>query len=234
MHLPSAGQECSVDRLPPFGDSIDQDTPDRDRFQAIVPAYTFQCSGRVTEWRACVQPGGGGERYYIEFQVWRRAGSRDGCYELVGYNRPQDTVERKESERSGFNEVLLSPESDGPLDHCVVLPVREDRQIEFQSGDVLGYYVDRDNDDSTDNLAGIQWIEGHDNVVVYYRDELSREDIQSYYAIGGPNPTECGFPISGEIALYTLADATTAAPLINICKLYLCIIVIVSKMKSIL
>ena len=216
-----------MDRLAPFGDSEERDTPDRDRFQAIVPAYTFQCSGRVTEWRACVQRGGGGERYYIEFQVWRRTGSTDGCYELVGTNTPQDTTETEDmdEERSGSrsgesnNEVLLSPQGGGgsdPLDHCVVLPVREDRQIEFQSGDVVGYYVDNKGDDQNDNDDGIQWIVDHDNVVVRYRDNLRRNDMQSYYAINGPNPTECGFPISGDSNLYTLADSRSAAPIIDV------------------
>ena len=60
--------------------------------------------------------------------------------------------------------------------------MREDRQIEFQSGDVVGYYVDHDDDDSNDDNDGIQWIfEDHDNVVVHFRDGLSRNDIQSYY-----------------------------------------------------
>ena len=69
----TAGQslqgQCSVDRLPPLGDSPGRDTPDRDRFQAIVPAYTFQCSGRVTEWSACVHPGGSENEEYILHSV---------------------------------------------------------------------------------------------------------------------------------------------------------------------
>ena len=55
-----------------------------------MPAYRFQCSGRVTEWRACVQPGGSSsEQYYIQFQVWRPTGI-EVCYELVGFNTPLD------------------------------------------------------------------------------------------------------------------------------------------------
>ena len=124
-----------MDRLPGFGDTEDRDTPRSDKFQAIVPAYTFQCSGRVTEWRACVAPGGrSSEQYYIQFQVWRSTGI-DGCYERVGYNTPLDADDTEE---------FLSPpgDSNDPLHRCVVLPVRESQQIEFQSGDVIGYYVD--------------------------------------------------------------------------------------------
>ena len=81
-----------------FGDTEDRNTTGNDRFQAIVPAYTFQCSGRVTEWRACVQPGGSdNEQYYIQFQVWRSTGI-DGCYELVDYNTPLDVEESEVSD----------------------------------------------------------------------------------------------------------------------------------------
>ena len=206
-----AALQCSVDNLPsPFRDRRDDDprsqAPGRDRFQAIVPAYTFQCSGRVTEWGACVQPGGTSSGwYYIQFQVWRPTGP-SGCYSLVGFNRPVGS--------EGEDTVLDPPgDSSDPLHRCVVLPVTEDQQIEVQSGDVVGYYVDHDNDNKNDNDAGIQWIEGGSDVVVYYRDNLPREDIMSHYALGGLNPTECGFPVS---ALYSLSSAISAAPIISL------------------
>ena len=209
-----AALQCSVDNLPsPFRDRRDDnprsEVPDNDRFQAIVPAYTFQCSGRVTEWRACVQPGGGGERYYIQFQVWRPTGP-SGCYSLVGFNRPVG---------SDGEDGVLRP-MDGALDRCVVLSLTEDQQIEVQSGDVVGYYVDhfRLNDGELEDRddGGIQWIEGGSDVVVYYRDDLPRENIRSHYALGGLNPTECGFPISGNSASYYLDTSTSAAPIISL------------------
>ena len=202
-----AALQCSVDNLPELVDTQERDTPDRDRFQAIVPAYEFQCSGRVTEWGACVQPGRGDERYYIQFQVWRPTGP-SGCYSLVGFNRPVD---------SEGGDGFLSPPGDNsdPLHRCVVLPVTEDQQIEVQSGDVVGYYVDRENGNQNDK-AGIQWIEGGNDVVVHYRDDLPREDIRSHYALGGPNPTECGFPVSGNSASYSLDTSASAAPIISL------------------
>ena len=209
-----AALQCSVDNLPlPFGDRRDDnprsEAPDRDRFQAIVPAYTFQCSGRVTEWGACVQPGGiSSLQYYIQFQVWRPSGS--GCYSLVGFNRPVGN-----NGEDGF----LNPGN--PLRRCVELSVTEDQQIEVQSGDVVGYYVDyfRNGEDSDD--GGIQWILGHNNVVVYYKqetedDNLPREAIKSHYALGGPNPTSCGFPISGDSNSYSLTESFSAAPIISL------------------
>ena len=136
MHC-SAGQQqqCSINNLPVFGRTIDDRyTQDSDRFQAIVPAYTFQCTGRVAEWRACVQPGGTTrEQYYIQFQVWRpTANGVDGCYELVDYNIPLDDAGKEETSVSDSTSIIeaqgyLSPEVyNDPLSFfCVVLPVRE-------------------------------------------------------------------------------------------------------------
>ena len=208
-----AALQCSVDNLPPFGDTSPRNRPGRDRFQTIVPAYEFQCSGRVTEWGACVRPGGQmREQFYIQFQVWRPSGP-SGCYRLVGFNRPVGS-----QGEDGF----LSPPGDNSdqLHRCVVLSVTEDEQIEVQSGDVVGYYVDRfrlnngeleDRDD-----GGIQWIESGSDVVVYYRDDLPREDIKSHYAVGGLNPTVCGFPISGNSASYSLSTLMFATPIISL------------------
>ena len=211
-----AGLQCSVDNLPPFRDFRDDnprsEAPNRDRFQAIVPAYTFQCSGRVTEWGACVQPGGSDEEeYYIQFQVWRPDIS--GCYSLVNFNSPVDEDE------------YLSPpgDSSNPLHRCVVLSVPEDQQIEVQSGDVVGYYVDRFKDDKDETTGGIQWIEDDPNVVVHYRDNLQRENIKSHYAVGGVNPTSCGFPMSDDsINSYSLTTYISAAPIISLTGIYVC------------
>ena len=193
-------------------------SPERDRFQAIVPAYRFQCSGRVTEWGACVQPGGDNEEYYIQFQVWRPTGT-EGCYELVGYNEPPVDNTQEGSEVHSANGVL------NPVDHCVLLTVRENEQIDFQLGDVVGYYVDHFRygnmsddgsgieDDGSD--GGIQWIEDIE-VIVHYRDDLPRGDIKSQYALNGPNPTECGFPVSDITSdLHILSDSSSSAPIIS-------------------
>ena len=192
-------------------------------FQAIVPTYTFQCSGRVTEWRVCLQPGGSSsEQYYIQFQVWRSTGI-NGCYELVGYNIPLDDARVEEAEISNSGTIIetegfLSPpgDKDDPLDHCAVLPVRENRQIEFQPGDVIGYYVDHYKDGDDRDKGGIQWIEGANDVEVYCRHSLQREDIKSQYAIGGRNPNECGFQILGESVSYSLDSPVSRAPVISL------------------
>ena len=208
-------QQCSVDRLPVFGDTNDRDIPSRDRFQAIVPAYIFQCSGRVTEWKACLFPSGiDDDLYYIQFQVWRSTGI-EGCYQLVGYNIPLDAdgnvVPNSVTIIDGVG--LLRFGRENVPDRCVVLPVRESRQIEFQSGDVIGYYVDYFRDEGLMNNGGIQWIEDANNeVVVYYRDDLPRQDIKSQYAIG-IDPSVCGFPNSN---LYSLSNLASSAPIISL------------------
>ena len=170
----------------------------------------------MTEWGACVHPGGGKEEYYIQFQVWRPTGT-EGCYELVGYNEPpmddrQEGSEVRDSRSTNreYEYGILEP-----VDHCVVLNVRENEQIDFQPGDVVGYYVNNLKNENSDN-SGIQWIENSEpEVVVYYKDDLPREDIKSQYALNGPDPTECGFPVS-DSNLYTLSDSSTSAPIISL------------------
>ena len=187
-------------------------------FQAIVPAYTFQCSGRVTQWRACVQPGGTGnsEEYYIQFQVWRPTGI-DGCYERVGYNTPLDGDESvaPNSVMTIGIERLLIAKGGGAPDHCVVLPVKEDKQIEFQSGDVIGYYVDYFRNGEDRDNGGIQWID-NDEIIVFHRDNLPREHIKSQYALS-MSPSVCSFEISPETsALHALGVTSDSAPIISL------------------
>ena len=173
----------------------------------------------MTEWGACVQPGGSDEQYYIQFQVWRPTGP-EGCYKLVDYNEPpvddsQDDSQDESSQR-GLRSTNYPPRPPeygilNPVAHCVVLTVRENEQIDFQPGDVVGYYVDRLRDRGD---GGIQWIEDSE-VVVYYKDGLSREDIKSQYALNGPNPTECGFSVSDSNS-HSLNDSSSSAPIISL------------------
>ena len=189
-----------------------------------MPAYRFQCSGRVTEWGACIQPGGSSrEQYYIQFQVWRPTGI-EGCYKLVDYNIPLDDAWMSETEISDSPDIIdaegfLSPPggNSNPLRRCVVLPVRGNEQIEFQTGDVVGYYVDRFMNGNDRPDGGIQWIEDSE-VAVHYRDDLPREDIMTLYAIGGANPTECDLEMSESVndGSHTLNTLVTSAPIISL------------------
>ena len=72
---------------------------------------------------------------------------------------------------NGGDGFLSPPGDDGPLHRCVVLSVTEDQQIEVQSGDVVGYYVDFFRNGEDRDYGSIQWIEGGNNVVVYFKQE---------------------------------------------------------------
>ena len=190
-----------------------------------MPAYVFQCSGKVTEWRACVEPGGKiDEQYYIQFQVWRPTSTGGGCYSLVDFNIPLDDAMEEEREISDSNIIIeaegfLSPPGNdrSPLHRCVVLPVRENQQIDVRAGDIVGYYIDHFRKGVEDkNDGGIQWIEEDRGVVVHYKNQLSRDNLKPYYAIGGRSPSECGFAVSGRVGLYSLNRQHTALPIIGV------------------
>ena len=205
-------QQCSVNNLPVFGDSrklnIYLDRPTNDRLQAIVPALSFTCTGRVTQWSACMDLGGVMARYYMQFQVWRSTGVQ-GCYTLVGSNASPL------NEGGAVNVSLLL----APTRQCVVLPVPENEQIKFQPGDVVGYYADHFRYDGFNRtFGGVQWIEDND-VVVYHTVNVPLSDLKTEYAISplGPDPAACGFNIKTSTStLHDLTRVTSGAPIITV------------------
>ena len=83
--------------------------------------------GNITEWGVDVHPGGGmhHNRYTLDLQVWRPSPTVNdstgaGQYSLVGNNR--------------FTSISLSDRK------AIVTPSPQD-YIQFQPGDVLGFYV---------------------------------------------------------------------------------------------
>ena len=218
-------QQCSVTNLPVFQDSRHLNSslarPSDDKLQAIVPAFSFTCTGRVTEWKACVEQGGGVQRYYIQFQVWRSTGLQ-GCYRLVGSNAPPLGA-------GGAVDIDLLLQ---PSDHCLVLPVAENEQIEFQPGDVIGYYADRYRRIGNDpNDGGVQWIENN-TVVVYHTVDVPLSDLKTEYAISplGPDPAACGFNIAASTSnSHVLSISTSGAPIITL-TLGMIIIMILSSL----
>ncbi len=120
----AANSQCPQG-LPLFGDR-DPNSELPDKIQAILPTYTFTCSGPVVQWGACVQPRGGSERYDIYFQVWRSNGV-DGCYSIVDSN------------------FVADGDPDVPRG-CIVYDVPEDQRIVVEPGDVMGFYSDHNRD----------------------------------------------------------------------------------------
>ena len=207
-------QQCIVNNLPVFGSNIGLEVdgylgmPRNDRLQAIVPALNFSCTGRVTEWRACVHHGGNNARYYMQFQVWRST-EIQGCYRLVGSN----------ASPLGADDAVVISLLLRPSNQCVVLPVAEDEQIEFQPGDVIGYYADQYSSNGVNRAnGGVQWIEDN-NVVVYHTINVPLSDLKTEYAISPlvPDPAACGFNIEPSTSdLHDLSIITSGVPIITL------------------
>ena len=156
--------------------------------QAIIPTYKFDCNqmcGNITEWGVDVQPGGGRHDglYTLDLQVWRPSPTVDestgrGCYSLVGSNR--------------FTSISLAN------DLARVTPSPQD-YIQFQPGDVLGFYVERGRDDNN----GVNVLNARSNDIVWYGE------------IDSPTSTRgsCPYSVGGDGALNMI---TQAAPVISI------------------
>ena len=100
--------------------------------QVIVHNFRFQCCGNITAWGADVFRGRNGQQneYTIDFQVWRPSPTVEdsigaGQYSLVGNNK--------------FTSISLLN-----MDNYLVrvTPSPQD-YIQFQPGDVLGFYVEK-------------------------------------------------------------------------------------------
>lgn len=91
--------------------------------QTIIPSYKFQCCGAITEWMLSMAVVDNNTRETLSLQVWRPSPAVDktGCYTLVGSNN--------------FTSSALQ----GQL--TVLTPAPHER-IEFEPGDVLGFYVE--------------------------------------------------------------------------------------------
>ncbi len=113
--------------------------------QVIIKSYEFHCCGRVGGWAAYVQPGGGGhttEVYSINFQIWRPMGVN--TFVKIGEN--------------SFPSLTLA-------DNSLIeeTPASSD-QINFQPGDVVGYYLE----DSRDQNGGVQFDSGFTSEELWY------------------------------------------------------------------
>ena len=193
-------QGCSLQTgnengLPEFED-INRDVLGRRR-QAIISSYKFGCPGQdlmcgnITEWGADLHPGGGGHddgAYSLDFQVWRPSPTVDdstgtGCYSLVGNNR--------------FTSISLS----GGV--AQVTPSPQD-YIQFQPGDVLGFYVEEARDEEN-------------GVVVLTEPSSFTSELVWYASIAPAMATsqngDCLYSVGSNGVLDT---STRAAPVISI------------------
>ena len=154
MLPPTATADLCLQSMPEYSDQRNGNSVAHftGKTQAIIPDYSFTCSGNVTRWGAYVEPGGSSEEYHVNFQVWRPS-HLAGCYALVGNNRLQRAT---------------------PADNQITLEVPEEEQIQVQPRDVMGFYIQHLGGRS----GGIQLLAsvGADSVSVWHAGEIMSTD----------------------------------------------------------
>ena len=143
--------------------------------QAIITSYKFECDqmcGNITEWGVDVYPGGPGyhKRYTLDLQVWKPSptvndSTGTGQYSLVGNNR--------------FTSISnLSDEK------AIVTPSPQD-YIQFQPGDMLGFYVEEARFSTTDGVVVLTSPSSFTSEVVWYASiEPAMATTHSVYSVG--------------------------------------------------
>ena len=184
-------------RLPPFNDQgyPNEGRPGRriqHKNQAIVPSYKLDCCGNITEWGVDLNPDETDARFDFTFQVWRPA-PNTGCYSLV--------------DDFTSTEIPIGIAPSQTVNVARITPSLAD-QLQFQPGDVLGFYVESHGEGSGpggDANNGVALLNGGGNAseLVWYgsiSDQTSR--------IGS-----CPYP-TGTNGILSLS--TRAAPVISI------------------
>ena len=160
--------------------------------QAIIPSYKFSCCGNITEWGVDLNPVEKDARFTFDFQVWRPSPTvdEDECYSLVNSYIIRST----------------SLPTDATINHVARVTLLPQDQLQFQPGDVLGFYV-----------------EGHgtksdgDNGVVLLNNGSHKNELVWFASINitaqPPQFGSCPYPIgTSEV----LGSSTHAAPVISI------------------
>ena len=160
--------------------------------QAIIPSYKFNCCGNITEWGVDLNPDGTNAKFDFILQVWRPSSivNISGCYSLV-----DDFISR---------EITVE---DNPANERVarVTPSPQN-QLQFQIGDVLGFYVESSGARSDS-----------DNGVVVLNDHNHTSELVWHASVNIPvQPSQtgsCPYPVGTNGVLNT---STHAAPVISI------------------
>ena len=160
--------------------------------QAIIPSYKFNCCGNITEWGVDLSPAEGNGTFDFDFQVWRPSPTvnETGCYSLVG----------------NFIATSLSLPDQPQSDHVArITPLPQD-YLQFQPGDVLGFYVES-HDTLSDGDNGVVLLNNrsHANELVWY----ASIDITVQTSLSG----SCPYPVGVNRVLDSL---TRAAPVISV------------------
>ena len=169
--------------LPGFGDP-GNNAPNiaMNPIQVIIKSYQFHCCGKVGGWAAYVEPGGNMHEngvYNIKFQIWRPTSGN--TYVKIGEN--------------SFPRVQLIDVPKGQINEEVQ---SSSEQLHFQPGDVIGYYLDQNSDDT--------------NGAIQFDYSFTQEEL--WYTTGNSDlQNECRLDISsgGDLSL-----STTLGPIISV------------------
>ena len=94
--------------------------------QVIIPRAKFNCSGKITYVAVSMSQPDGMNLDLPLFQVWHPTSNDSNIYSKIGQVQlPAGNFVRLETRRNYF---------------LAILPLNSSGQIEFQSGDVIGYY----------------------------------------------------------------------------------------------
>ena len=147
---PTAQSQKCVQNLPIFEDQGGRNVERlQSGTQAIIPDYSFDCYGNVTQWGAFVQQAQNNVRYTLDFQVWRRRGGGQGTtgeYDFVGSN--------------SFPSISAPPGGE------IMETVSMEDQIKVRPGDVIGLYfttsdangVELKQQDNSNGDAPVVWF----------------------------------------------------------------------------
>ncbi len=204
-----AAQSCiqgrSGDGLPPLQNYGRIDSRITRSHQAIIPSYKFDCNqmcGNITEWGVDVEPGGGRDdmEYTLDFQVWRPSPTVEdstgtGCYSLVGNNR--------------FTSISLT----NNMNIARVTPSPQD-YIQFQVGDVLGFYVEDARGDDNGVVILTTYSDASRMITSFFSELVWYAKIEPGMATLSSQNGDCPYSVGSNGGV--LDTSTGAAPVISI------------------
>ena len=184
--------------LPPFqgyGAGINERI--HHKHQAIIPTYKLGCRGNIIEWGVDLNPVYGQTNQHtfnFDLQVWRPSPTvnESGCYSLVD---------------NFMVTSLLSERITVTSNHVARVTPSPQDQLQFQPGDVLGFYVESQGTVGTNHDNGVALL-----VSGSYTSELVWHASVSSHTVSG----SCPYPVGTDGVLRT---STRAAPVISIATL---------------
>ena len=183
------GNENGLPPLPDQGYDAGPASRIHHRHQAIIPSYRLNCCGNITEWGVDLNPDVI-SRFDFILQVWRPAYdvNETGCYGLVD---DLNSTEIQLNQTIGVARITPLPSE----------------QLQFQPGDVLGFYVESHAGGSDDDNGVALLTSGNYTSEVVWHGSIGGGTAQT------SKTASCLYPIR---ATGVLRSSTHAAPAISI------------------